>query len=315
MELIGFLGCLAHRAYSKNSMKNITKIFCEIDDFCKVFIPHLKTKQLQNKTKKRNKPSNLSESEVMTIMILFHSSNYRNFKNFYTGFVSHYLQNYFPSLVSYNRFVELQQSVIIPMVAYLQSLGKGEKTELYFIDSTPIKVCDNKRINNHKVFKGIAQRGKSSMGWFFGFKLHLVVNDLGEIISFVLTPGNTDDRDIDVVSVLSKELSGKIFGDRGYISKELFESLLTNGLKLVTKIRKNMKNKLMDLEDKILLRKRSIIETINDQLKNISQIEHSRHRSPVNFFANLISGLIAYCFKERKPRINLNNFSHDLILA
>ena len=315
MELIGFLGCLAHRAYSKNSMKNITKIFCEIDDFCKVFIPLLKTKQLQNKTKKRNKPSNLSESEVMTIMILFHSSNYRNFKNFYTGLVSHYLQNYFPSLVSYNRFVELQQSVIIPMVAYLQSLGKGEKTELYFIDSTPIKVCDNKRINNHKVFKGIAQRGKSSMGWFFGFKLHLVVNDLGEIISFVLTPGNTDDRDIDVVSVLSKELSGKIFGDRGYISKELFESLLTNGLKLVTKIRKNMKNKLMDLEDKILLRKRSIIETINDQLKNISQIEHSRHRSPVNFFANLISGLIAYCFKERKPRINLNNFSHDLILA
>ena len=143
------------------------------------------------------------------------------------------------------------------------------------------------------------------MGWFYGFKLHLVVNDQGELLSFALTPGNTDDRNGNLIYKLTKNLYGKLFGDKGYLSKDLTQSLLEKGIQLITTVRKNMKNKLMPLIDKILLRKRCIIETINDQLKNVCQIEHTRHRSPINFLNNLISGLIAYTYLPNKPSINL----------
>ena len=289
----------------KLDMTDITRIFTIIDDFTKEFIPQLNKTLLANGKKQRVKPSKLSESEIMTIMLLFHQSGYRNFKTFYNSYLCPYKKKEFPSLVSYNRFVELKKSVIIPMLAFLTYYGKGEKSGTYFIDSTTLKVCHNRRILRHKVFNDVAQRGKTSMGWFYGFKLHLVVNDKGEIVSFVLSPGNTDDRDAKVIESLTRDLTGKIFGDRGYIKQELFETLFDNGLKLVTRLRKNMKNRLMEQEDNILLRKRTIIETINDQLKNISQIEHSRHRSISNFLVNLLSGLAAYYFQEKKPKLNL----------
>jgi hypothetical protein len=148
------------------------------------------------------------------------------------------------------------------------------------------------------------------MGWFFSYKLHLVVNDQGEILAFQLTPGNVDDRK--PVPKMTEKLFGKLFADRGYISQALFQQLYDEGLVLVTSIRKNMKNHLMLLEDKLMLRKRSIIEAINDQLKNISQIEHSRHRSCANFIVNLLAGLIAYALQAKKPSINL---SHEQIQA
>jgi hypothetical protein len=182
----------------------------------------------------------------------------------------------------------------------------GKCTGISFIDSTTLDVCDNRRIHLHKVFKGIAERGKSSMGWFYGFKLHLVVNDRGEILSFYLTPGNTDDRNTEVIKELTKNLFGKLFGDKGYISKKIFDMLHEKGIQLITKVKKNMKNKLMLAEDKLLLRKRALIETINDHLKNICQIEHSRHRSLVNFMVNIISGLVAYSFLPKKPSLKLN---------
>jgi transposase len=149
------------------------------------------------------------------------------------------------------------------------------------------------------VFEGVAARGKTSMGWFYGFKLHLVVNDQGELLACQLTPGNVDDRT--PVPILSKRLFGKLFGDRGYVSKPLFEQLWQDfQVQLITKLRKNMKNRLMTMSDKLLLRKRALIETIIDQLKNISQIEHSRHRSPINFVVNVLAGLIAYCHQPKK---------------
>jgi len=178
-------------------------------------------------------------------------------------------------------------------------------TGVSFIDSTSIAVCHFKRSNRNKVFKGFAKKGKTSTGWFFGFKLHLIVNDKGEILSFMLTPGNTDDRAPVEKLVEQAKFVGKLIGDRGYISSELFERLFSKGIQLITKIRKNMKNKLMGFYDKLLLRKRGIIETIIDQLKNISQIEHSRHRSPVNFLVNLIGGLVAYAHQPRKPSLNI----------
>jgi hypothetical protein len=159
----------------------------------------------------------------------------------------------------------------------LLSTCKGRRTGIAFIDSTPLAVCDNHRITTHKVFEGIAKRGKTSMGWFFGFNLHLIVNDEGELLAFRLTQGNVDDRQ--PVVKLTAGLGGQLFGDRGYISQALHDVLLSQGLELLTKMRRNMKNRLMRLWDKLLLRKRALIETINDQLKNISQIEHTWHRS------------------------------------
>ena len=98
------------------------------------------------------------------------------------------------------------------------------------------------------------------MGWFYGFKLHLVVNEYGKILSFQLTPGNVDDRK--PVPVLLQDLFGKVFADKGYISKSLFEELLEDEIMFITGVRKNMKNMLMPFADKLLLQKRSIIETI-----------------------------------------------------
>ena len=279
---------------------NLTELFCNIDDFCNEFMVEWQKKLIESSEKKRNRNAQLSTSEIMTIVILFHQKGFRNFKTFYKSYVREYLKNAFPKLVSYERFVVLMSSIMVPLCAYLQSL-RGKNTGISFVDSTPIKVCHNMRIKRNKVFTGLAARGKSSMGWFFGFKLHLAVNDCGDILNFCVTPGNINDRA--PVKKLVSKLTGKLFGDRGYISQQLFAELFENGLQLVTTVRKNMKNKFMPLLDKLLLRKRFVIETINDQLKNISQIEHSRHRSVGNFMVNLLAGLAAYIHQSKKPSI------------
>lgn len=283
----------------------VTEIFFYVDEFCIEWHKAIAGHQLPKETlkSKRNKPCRMSDSEVITIMILFHLSHYRNMKNFYIKQVLCNMKSDFPKAVSYNRFVELQQKALMPMVLFLKMMRLGDCTGISFIDSTPIRVCHNKRIFNHKVFEGLASRGKSTMGYFFGFKLHLVVNDKGEIIDFVLTPGNVDDRTPLKEQNFLKRIFGKLFADKGYVGQKLFEQLFVNGIHIITGLRKNMKNSLMSISDKILLRKRSIIETINDELKNICQIEHSRHRSVANFLTNLISGLLAYSFLPKKPAI------------
>jgi hypothetical protein len=254
----------------------------------------------------RQRERSLTLSEIMTIVIHFHQSQYRNFKAYYKEYVLKHLRSEFPNLVSYSRFVEFIPSALIPLSVFLRSACFGNCSGISFIDSTALDVCNNRRIAQHRVFEGLAERGKTSTGWFFGFKLHLVVNDRGEILNVMLTPGNVDDRK--PVPDLVRNLFGKLVGDRGYISQPLFEELLSNfNLQLIVGIKSNMKNKLMPVFDKILLRKRSIIETIIDQLKNISQIEHSRHRSPMNFIVNLVCGLIAYCRQPKKPSLGFHS--------
>ena len=276
-------------------------LFCEVDDFYQGFSVWASKQQLTS-GRKRGPRCRLSESEVMTILIYFHESSYRDFKSYYQKHVCKQLRGEFPNLVSYSRFVELTSEVLLPLCAYLQA-SFGEVTGISFVDSTHLAVCHNKRIERNKVFAGLAKRGCTSMGWFYGFKLHLVINDKGELLAVYLTPGNTDDRK--PLGILTRNLFGKLFGDKGYLSQALFERLLEQGVELITTIRKNMKNALMKLEDKLLLRKRFIIETVNDQLKNISQIEHTRHRKPLNFAVNLIAGLIAYQKQPKKPSLNL----------
>lgn len=285
------------------STSKITEIFCSIDDFCKEFVPFWQ-KHLISNGKKRNRLSKMSLSEVMTIQVLFHFSGYRTFKEFYLGYVTEFLRNDFPELVSYTRMVELKRDSFIPLTAYLKTNGLSNCTGVSFIDSTPLRVCDKRRINQHKTFKNIAQRGQCSLGWFYGFKLHIITNDQGGIIDFMITKGNVDDRQPLKMKQFLKNLYGKLFGDKGYISKDLFTSLFSNGIHLVTKLRKNMKTKLVTpIQDAYHLRKRAIIETIFDQLKNICQVENSRHRSITNYFNNIITALIAYNFKDKKPSL------------
>ena len=278
------------------------QLFCDTDDFCQDFLPEWKRTQLQNGEKKRNRSKCLCESEIMTIVVFFQMSGYRTFKHFYLRHVLVHWREQFPRLPSYNRFVELMAEVLTPLVAFMQSrCGKSEG--IAFVDSTSLCVCKNIRIPRHKAFADHAGRSKSSTGWFYGFKLHFTVNDCGDILSFCLTRGNVDDRV--PVPYLVKDLIGKLFGDRGYISKKLTELLATQDVELITTLKKNMKPNVIAAFDKLILRKRSLIETINDQLKNIFSLEHSRHRSLINFLVNAIASLVAYSYQPKKPSLNL----------
>ena len=281
---------------------SLLELFCAVDDFMLSFEPQWRATQLKA-CNQRERAGQLCPSEVMTILIHFHQSHYRTFKAYYMEHVQIHLTHEFPHLVSYTRFVALIPRLMVPLLAYLQS-RYGTCTGISFIDSTSLQVCHPKRIHGHRVFAADARRGKTSIGWFFGFKLHLAVNDRGELLACCLTPGNVDDRK--PVPQMVKRFRGKLIGDRGYISAPLTALLFEQGLQLITKLRKNRKNKLMHLSDKLLLRKRAIIESIIDQLKNISQIEHSRHRSPTNFVVHLIAGLIAYSHQDKKPGLHLD---------
>lgn len=244
-------------------------------------------------------------------MIHFHQSHYRTFKSYYQEHVQVHLQREFPRLVSYGRFVELMQRAVVPLAVYLRQRF-GFCSGISFVDSTTLAVCRNQRIHQHQVFLDIAARGKTTMGWFYGFKVHLIANDCGELLACQLTPGNVDDRK--PLPALVQRLFGKLFGDKGYLSQPLTETLLTHyQLHLITPARRNMQGQLLSRLDALLLRKRAIIEAIHDQLKNISQIEHSRHRSPINFIVNLLAGLIAYSFQEKKPSLHLTSLLTPII--
>ena len=284
---------------------NIIPLFCEIDD-CFLALekqnapPELP--EMLDTPKKRGRPRSLHTSKVMTIVIAFQQSQYRTLKHFYQKHVCLYWRWAFPKLVSYNRFVELIPEVLLPLTVYL-SRRMGKSTGIAFIDSTAMRVCENRRIPSHRVFQGIAERAKNSIGWFYGFKLHLVINTAGELLSVVFTPANIDDRR--PVIKLTQHLSGNVYGDKGYISEPLAETLKTQGICLITKKRKNMKPQALSDFDAILLKKRMLIESVIDQLKNQCQLQHTRHRSLVNFQVNAVSALIAYTLREKKPSVNL----------
>ena len=282
-------------------------IYYLVDEFLKEYDAVIKSYSLEEGTpkKRRNGKFTMSNSENMTILILFHSSSFRNLKHFYIFiFVRAHMQKDFPHTASYNRFVELQRKVW------------DKCTSISFIDSTPIRSCHIKREKQHKTFEEFAGKMKSTLGWFYGFKLHLIINDKGELLDFLLTPGNVDDRAPLKHMDFHKRIFGKLFGDRGYISKDLFEQLFIDGVHLFTRLKKGMKNALMLQHDKIMLRKRSLIETVNDQLKNICQIEHTRHRCFPNFIINLLSALAAFSFFDKKPSINTaEEFIHPSFLT
>lgn len=289
--------------HKEGALMSLEQLYCNVDDFCKVFMPEWHASLIEYQLKRKPWSCRMSPSEIMVIVILFHQQQYRNFKAFYLLYVQKHLKKEFPKLLSYTRFVEQMQSISVPLFFFLLSLPKSE-TGTYFIDSTVIKVCHIKREKQHKVFKDSAQKSKSTMGWFYGFKLHIVINSRGEIMSLKLTSAIEDDRK--PVEDLTEGLFGTLIGDKGYISQDLKEKLLEKGLEFITKVRKNMKPQPLTNMNKILLRKRAVVESVFDQLKNISQIEHTRHRSENNFLTNIIGGLTAYALQPKKPSIEID---------
>lgn len=288
-------------------MDYITELFCLVDDFCIEFEAKQEEVAIGHGQKSRKRASSVSFSEIMTIVILFHQSGYRFFKYYYNMTVRLFWRSEFPILPSYNRMVELLPKCLLALTALFHHI-KGKCTGISIIDSTKLMVCHNKRIERNRVFKGVASRGKSSFGWFYGFKLHMIINQLGEIISVAFTSGNV--HDVKMLEQLSKNIQGILLADKGYISKERAERLLKQGVKILTTNRKNMKNvpKYTSVE-KQLLKRRGLIETVNDQLKNLQQIDHTRHRSIANFMVNAMAAIVAYCLSPNKPAFkNMLNF-------
>lgn len=283
---------------------HLEAIFYEIDEFCKQFETEFKAHLLSVGSGRRKRAFRMSLSEIMTIAIWYHQSGYQNFKSFYTKHVLVHMKCDFNQLVSYNRFVELKNSAMLPLMIFAQLCSLGKCTGISFIDSFALKACHTRRISSNKVFKNVARRGKTSVGWFYGFKLHLIMNHRGEIISFCLTPGNVADNNEHILIRLTKKVYGKLFGDKGYlVNPKLFEKLHLKGVQLVTKVRKNMKNKILSMFDKFCLRKRGVIESLGAILKESCGLEHTRHRSVIGFFSHIASCLIAYSFREKKPSI------------
>lgn len=283
-------------------MDKTTELFCLIDDFCQQFEPLLEQRMLGESAdiQRCRRACEMSLSEMTTIVVLFHMMRGRQCKEFYRGTVCRFMTSEFPCRLSYTRFVALMPCCATVLAALFQTL-KGACTGICIADSTPLTVCHNLRIERHRVFKGIAQRGKSSIGWFYGFKLHAVINQRGELLAIKVTPGNVDDRK-GLLAIVSG-LFGTLYADKGYIGKEFAQKMKDKGIDVVTRVRKNMKKVLHSEFDQALLRKRSLVETVFDELKNLCQIEHTRHRSLPNFAVNLLAGIVAYCLQPVKPRI------------
>lgn len=275
---------------------DITTLYYFIDEFCKIYEEWERAKLIPREGK-RKRPGNMSLSEMLTVIICYHLSGYKCFKDFYLYEIGQKHKRAFPELLSYCRFIQKIPSLFLPLHLLLHFLT-GERTGVYYIDSTALAVCHNRRISRHKTFSGIAERGKTSMGWFFGLKLHLVINHKGQIMAVKITQGNVDDRR--AVADMTSSLTGLLAADKGYLSKSLFNTLYARGLKLLTGIRKMMKNYLLPLHEKVILRKRFLVETVFNTLKNTLNLEHTRHRSPSNAFVHILSTLVAYAFKTNK---------------
>lgn len=208
-------------------------------------------------------------------------------------------------MTSYSRFIQLKPRSLMYLTAFVNWFcQQGQKTGIAYMDSSSLAVCHQKRAHRHKVFKDVAQLGKSTKGWFMGLKIHLITNEKRQLLNVCFTPGHVDDR-VPVKS-LTKNLKSFVFADKRYIKKDLFQELYQRGLKMVTGLKRSMKPKLMLMFEKMLLRKRGLIESVFHILKNIFELEHTRHRSVANACVHLMSTLLTYCFKANKPKIKFD---------
>lgn len=282
------------------SSTKLIEIYVACDDFNKNLEKYLESRAIGKVTTKTGPEPTMSDSEIMTILIYFHLSGMRCFKWYYQHIIKVSLRSYFPKTVDYSRFVTLMEKQNGALALFLQACRLADPTTHNYIDSKPLVVCHNRRIPNHKVFAGIAKRGKSSTGWFFGFKLHAVVNQFGQLVVFQFTPGDITDNNKDLLEGITAHLKGFLYGDKGYLTG-LKSKFKERGLNLITKVRKNMKKQYLTPEQKYYLKHRGIVESVFDLAKHLCQIEHSRHRKVENFITNALSALLAYTFLDKTP--------------
>lgn len=290
---------------------DLTTIFCEVADFCKFYEENTEKTNLLGDSNIKRRPCNMELSEIITVLIYGASlsDQFKHFKAFYNHNQPE-LQSAFHSLLSYGRIIELKQKVAMPMMQFLL-FKLSQCTEKSYIDSTALKACHPKRVNSHSVLENIAAVGKTTNGWFYGTKLHLVVTPLGEIVNFKLTAGNAADNNKKVLHDLVRKVWGKLFGDKGYIVNQKTRSeLLEKGVELIHNVRSNMKNKLFSAQDKADLRKRAnVSEGAFSKLKTHLALEHTRHRSFFGFLTHVVSVLIAYQFWALLRAQSIRNIS------
>lgn len=282
----------------------LTEIYCDVDDFCKAQRSLIAKALRHCGAYKKNHPSQLTLSEVMTILIYYHLSPFKNFKAYYTRHVWVDLKSDFPDLVSYDRFLVLIPRTLIPLMLYLADrCRRSIRTGIYFIDSTPVIACHPKRAHQHKTMKGFASWGKTSVGWFFGVKVHLLINNLGELIHVRITGGSTHDANTKVLFHLTNDLVGWVFGDKGYLLNADKQAFIQQEGRLIfaAKPRRGMPAPDLPVGAKKWAKKRGLIETVIGQTKQVCDLEHTRHRSASNAFVNVYASLVAYSFYERKP--------------
>lgn len=279
----------------------LIELFIDVDDLYKSYLSFLGSKGKLPPRKTRE--TQLSPSEICTILVSYNYSGYKCFEYYYRELILKRYNDYFPDAPTYECFLSyIPKAADLIYLWLLYTVALSEKTGLYIVDSKKLEVCNIRREHSHKVFQGIARKGKSSTGWFFGLKIHLVINNLGEIVSFELTPGNVADNNQELLKRLFDKLDGVCVGDKGYLSK-LFAFFYENGLHLVTKPKKNMKKFPVPNYHNILINKRAVVESVFDILKSVCNIEHSRHRRPMNAAVHILSSLIAYQYMDKKPRI------------
>ncbi len=285
-----------------NEIKLI-ELFIDIDDLLKGFTAYQQSRQV-GKSRQPTRTPALSESEVCTILAAYHLSGYKCFEYYYRQIIQERYLSYFPKAPSYERFLTLMSRCYKLMWLWsLHCCLKAKRTGLYIIDSKRLEVCHLKREHSHRVFANSARKGKTSTGWFYGYKLHLVINDRGEIINWTLTPGNVADNNTALLQKLLTGLSGICLGDKGYYTS-LFEWFYQQKLHLVVKPKRNMKKDVPCLIDhQHYLKKRALIESVNDLLISVCDLEHTRHRKLENAFAHIAATIVAYQFLEHKPAI------------
>lgn len=287
----------------------LIQIFCDSDDFFKKYEQFVAGICIDKISPKAQRKPALAVSEIMTILIAYHLTGMKCFQYYYVHVVQKHLQSYFPGLVSYNRFIELIPRSLLPLWLFVNTSRTGQETGFYYGDSKKMPVCDNLRIKRNKVFKDVAGRGKSSTGWFYGLKLFLIINQFGQVMRCILSPANIADNNITMMRRMFNKLKGFVFADKGFISQQAFEEFYQQGLKIVTTIKRNMKNKLMITTEKLALKKRNLIECVNDLLMTICDIDHTRHRSPLNAISHALAGVTAYSYLDKLPSIFAKKFA------
>lgn len=284
-------------------MYDYTELFCLIDDFCIQFKPIYFEALKESGVRQRSRQALLELSEVIFLAVWSHLSGFKTFKQFIV-FIQLYHRKAFKYLPCYARINALINQYADAIIAFFEAIrGKAKKDHIHFMDSTPLRVCKNMRISRHRTFKEKASRGKSSTGWFYGFKLHLMVNRACEIVSALVTTGKRADIQVAYPLFNMSKFQGKLFADRGYISKFHQQFSEKQGCELITRTRSNMAAPPLRKEDEHYMCQRNLLETVNGQLKESFGLESSRHRSWRGYIAHIYATLIAYQCTATKPKV------------